>query len=294
VITRPLVRHTAEQLVARLQSEIWQSSADTTASRLLFNEVLRPVATQLEGVRRLIVVPDQTYADTSFAALVDGRTNRFVFENQIVVMATSASDYVGHAGTRMAGRGAGALVVDAAERADSSARTIAALYSPASLLTGSSVTPDALFAASAQRSVIHVSAPLSPSATNPMLSRLMVADDPGSRYSGAITGSEIVQRPWSQTRLVVLDEVRTSQSHRGEGTSSLARAFIAAGVPAVLGTLRGADESAARDLLIGFHREMSKGMSAEQALQTVQRNAIQQNGRRLGAWSALVLYGSDR
>ena len=75
---------------------------------------------------------------------------------------------------------------------------------------------------------------------------------------------------------------------------SLARAFMTAGVPAVVGTLPGADENATRDLMIAFHREMSTGVSAEQALQTVQRNAIQQNGRRLGAWSALVLYGSDR
>ena len=74
----------------------------------------------------------------------------------------------------------------------------------------------------------------------------------------------------------------------------MVRAFMAAGVPAVLGTLPGADETATRDLMIGFHREMSQGMSAEQALSTVQRNALQQNGRRLGAWTALVLYGSDR
>ena len=83
-------------------------------------------------------------------------------------------------------------------------------------------------------------------------------------------------------------------SYRGEGTSSLARAFMAAGVPAVVGTLPGADESAARDLMIGFHRELANGVSAEQALTRVQRNAIEQHGRRLGAWSALVLYGSDR
>jgi CHAT domain-containing protein len=75
---------------------------------------------------------------------------------------------------------------------------------------------------------------------------------------------------------------------------SLARAFMAAGVPAALGTLPGANENALRDLMIGFHREMLRNVSAEQALQSVQRNVIQQNGRRLGAWTALVLYGSDR
>jgi Flp pilus assembly protein TadB len=46
--------------------------------------------------------------------------------------------------------------------------------------------------------------------------------------------------------------------------------------------------------LIGFHREIAAGLSPVQALQRVQRNAIQQNGGRLGAWCALVLYGSDR
>ena len=92
----------------------------------------------------------------------------------------------------------------------------------------------------------------------------------------------------------MIDGSGIDSSHRGEGTSSLARAFLTAGVPAVVGTLPGVDENATRDLLVSFHREMATAVSAEQALTTVQRNAIQQNGRRLGAWTALVLYGSDR
>ena len=121
-----------------------------------------------------------------------------------------------------------------------------------------------------------------------------MADDPGVRHSGAILGSDIAQRTLPRTGLVVIDETGAPGSTRGEGTLSFARAFMAAGVPAVLGTLPGADENAVRDLMIGFHREISNGISAEQALSRVQRNALQQNGRRLGAWTALVLYGSDR
>ena len=75
---------------------------------------------------------------------------------------------------------------------------------------------------------------------------------------------------------------------------SIARAFMTAGVPAVVGTLPGADENATRDLLIAFHREIASGARAEEALQKIQRSAIEKNGRRLGAWSALVMYGSDR
>jgi hypothetical protein len=39
---------------------------------------------------------------------------------------------------------------------------------------------------------------------------------------------------------------------------------------------------------------MSTGIPADEALNTLQRNVLKSNGRRLGAWSALVLYGSDR
>ncbi len=141
---------------------------------------------------------------------------------------------------------------------------------------------------------MHVSARTSVNRTYPQLSRLIVSDEPGQRHSGAILGRDLAQRKLSRTGVVVLDEADSARSNRGEGTSGLARAFMTAGVQAVLGTLPGTDENAARDLMIGFHREMSHGVSAEQALHTIQRNALQENGRRLGAWTALVLYGSDR
>ncbi len=128
----------------------------------------------------------------------------------------------------------------------------------------------------------------------PLLSRLEFNDEPGQRYSGSVLGSDIASREMPSTRIVVLDEIRRNQQYRTVGTFSLARAFLAAGVPAVLGTLPGADESATHGLMVGFHREMAAQVSAEDALTRVQRNALQQNGRRLGAWTALVLYGSDR
>ena len=159
---------------------------------------------------------------------------------------------------------------------------------------GTDATPRQFFADAAGRRIVHIGARTAANANFPLLSRLVVADEPGLRHSGAILGSEIAQRTLPNTGLVVIDEAGGASSNRGEGTSSLARAFMAAGVPAVVGTLPGADEGAARDLMIGFHRELANGVSAEQALSRVQRNAIEQNGRRLGAWSALVLYGSDR
>jgi CHAT domain-containing protein len=171
---------------------------------------------------------------------------------------------------------------------------VASAYRSSQVRTGAEATRERFFVDAAGRRVVHVAAKTSTNASYPLLSSLFVTDDPGANHSGAILGRDIAQRPLGQTGLVVIDEAEDSASNRGGGTLSLARAFMAAGVPAVLGTLPGADENAARDLMIAFHREISNGISAEQALSTVQRNVIQQNGRRLGAWTALVLYGSDR
>ena len=46
--------------------------------------------------------------------------------------------------------------------------------------------------------------------------------------------------------------------------------------------------------MVGFHRRLASGMPPAEALTELQRNVLQSNGRRLGAWSALVMYGSDR
>jgi CHAT domain-containing protein len=186
------------------------------------------------------------------------------------------------------------LAVGAGERGSEDARNVASLYPSASLLVGQAATGERVLASAGSHAIVHVSAPVISSRSKPLMSRLVVADDAAIRHSGLVSGGDISAQPMTRTRLVVLSEIETSSSHRSEGTLSMARAFMAAGVPAVVGTLPGANENATRNLLIGFHRAIAGGASAEQALHQIQRNAIQQNGRRLGAWTALVLYGSDR
>jgi CHAT domain-containing protein len=180
------------------------------------------------------------------------------------------------------------------DAASADAMAVAAVYNSPSIVTGVAATSSRFFAEAPGHAVVHLAAETSANKTHPLLSRIVLADEPGRRYSGTVAGKDIAALPMPLTRLVVLDEVETNTTNRGDGTLTLVRAFMAAGVPAVLGTLPGTDETSVRDLMIGFHREMITGIPAAQALSKVQRNAIQQNGGRLGAWTALVLYGSDR
>jgi CHAT domain-containing protein len=290
VIIRALSHDTAAQLARDQQDEIWRSAANTVAGRALYNEIIRPASPYLGGVSRLVVIPDTTYESVSFPALYNSTSGRFVIEGASVRISLTAGALVA---SKRAPRGTNAAPLIFETTANGDAASIAAVYPASEIRSGADATKERFFSDAAGRRIVHVTAAASANVSYPMLSRLQVSDDAGLPRSGVILGRDIVQHPLGATSLVVIDN-SSAGSHRGEGTSGLARAFTAAGVPAVVGTLPGADENATRDLMIGFHREMSKGVSAEQALQTVQRNAIQQNGGRLGAWSALVVYGSDR
>jgi len=296
VVTRPLTRRDAEKLVARQQDEIWHQTLSPNAGRDLYNEILRPLAVQLRGASRLVVVPDPSYEDAAFAALWDSSRHRFLVEDVTLSLSPSVSAYA--AAVQIARDSKGTrepLILSGPDRqADAKARAVAAVYPASSLLTGSSATRSRFFADASGRSVVHLAAATASNAAYPLLSRVSLADEPGLRHSGTVLGRDIAARPLSHTSLVVIDEVETSSTNRGEGTLSLARAFMAAGVPAVLGTLPGTSEAATRDLMVGFHRQMLSNISAAEALTRLQRNVLQSNGRRLGAWSALVMYGSDR
>lgn len=294
VFVRPVTRVDAERLVARQQDEVWRESDRLTASRDLYNEIMRPARAALSGAKHIVFVADRTYENAAFAGLWNASTRRFLAEDAVVTMASSANALVT---ARRADRPVANDVLvfgGAAPRALEEAQAIANVARGGSMVTGEAATRSRLLTDVAAHAIVHLAMPFGSSGQNPLLSRLQVADEPGARHSGIVRGSEIAAQTLSRTRLVVMDEVARDDTYRGEGTSSMARAFLAAGVPAVLGTLPGADERATRDLMIAFHREVAAGASAAQALSTVQRNAIQQNGRRLGAWSALVMYGSDR
>lgn len=294
VIMRPLTRLDAKRLVSRHQDEIRYEALIPGAGRDLYNEIIRPVSEHLQGVSRLVVVPDETYQDTAFAAFWDASRKHFLVEDVTLTMAPSVNAYAAAAGRGVKGTGDPLILGGPDGNADDSARAVAGTYPSSSLLTGSDATRSRFFADAPGRSVVHLSAKTSANAAYPLLSRVLLADELGRRHSGAMLGREIAARPMPHTSLVVVDAVEAGSTTRGDGTLSLARAFMAAGVPAVLGTLPGADETATRDLMVDFHRRLASKMAAGEALSQTQRNVLHSNGRRLGAWCALVLYGSDR
>lgn len=292
VVTRPINRVDAQRIVDRQQLEIQVEASRPVAGAELYDMIMRPLSRHLTGVARVVFVPDATYENVSFAALWDRSQRRFLVEQLRLSTAPSVTALAASAAEPRSTEAPQRALIVTADAAD--AAPIAREYRVPAIVSGASATRARFLADAPSSTIVHLAVPAHANATYPFLSRLMFNDEPGQRYSGSMLGSDIASSSMGSTRLVVLDEIRSDRRYRTAGTFSLARAFLTAGVPAVLGTLPGADESATRELMAGFHREMAAQASPEEALTRVQRNALQQNGRRLGAWTALVLYGSDR
>ena len=295
VVMRPVSRADAARLAERQRDEIRIEARTPGAGAALFDQILRPFAGKLGGVSRIVFVPDAPYQDVSFAAFWDSSTRRFLVQNVSLSVAPSVSSLAGRRAARGVASTQAPLVVGGAdESTNASARAVAAVYQSAELLTGASATARQFIADAGNRAVVQISAPMVDNAAYPLLSRVLFADESGRPHSGAVLGRDIAAQSFANTNLVVLAEPDTNDREGNAGAMGMTRAFLTAGVPAVVGMLPGLDETSARDVLVGFHRQLAAGASAEQALTTYQRNVLQSNGGRLGAWSALVLYGSDR
>ncbi|MGE0862526.1 MAG: CHAT domain-containing protein [Vicinamibacterales bacterium] len=290
VVYRPLTRADAARLVARQQDEIRHEAMTPDASADLYNEIIRPVTAQLQGIQRLAIVPDPSFGGAAFAAFWDRSSRQFLLERHHISVAPSASAFF--ASPARGSREVGTPLIIGGPNADSEARAIATAYANAEVQTGNAAARSRFLVPSADRPIVHIAARTMENAAYPLLSRVVLADDDGQAYSGAVMGRDIAGRPLSRTRVVVIDSA--SAVARSNGAANLTRAFLVAGAPAVLAALPGADENATRQLMLSFHRLMATGISADEALNQLQRNVLHSNGRRLGAWSALVLYGSDR
>ena len=87
----------------------------------------------------------------------------------------------------------------------------------------------------------------------------------------------------------------TGRNAAVEGVSSLARAFVIAGVPAVVGTLWDIDDREAAFVVRRLHEELARGVRPELALRSAQRAAIQSTDpgvRDPRYWSAFSVLGT--
>lgn len=292
--------------------------------------LISPIESALRGVTTVVFVPDGFLQRMPFAALYDRSNERFLVEQYSSSVSPSAQLVV--ALQSRAPRGAiqdvlvignpdthGALgTLAAAER---EARSVASLYPVRSIALGPEATRERFLSEWGMSRIVHFAGHAANARENASTTSLALSgfDDASfvsvhdilrlSRWgkyhdiNPASIGLDNVEESLfldppepPATRLVVLAACETfaGRDEHLEGTPTLAHAFLAAGVPMVVGTLWEIDDESASTLFTMFHRDVAEGTKVGNALRRAQLAML--HGADLSqshpaAWAGVTLAG---
>lgn len=272
--------------------------------------LLGPVAVRLSRARNLAIVPDALVASVPFAALpMPGAADPLAVRLPLTI-APSLS-LLELASTRLAAPREGplraAFFADpalapgraAVPRLVFTRREIAesaSVYSDARSFDGRDATETRLLDAMGTVDVLHFAGHAIGNPEYPSRARLLASADESGATDGDVLPQEIAARKAPRARLVLLSACATATGTTafGEGALSLARPFLAAGVPQVIGTLWDIDDRAGGALMPRFHHWHAQGVGAAEALRRAQielRASGDPLHRRARTWAAFVVMG---
>lgn len=149
--------------------------------------------------------------------------------------------------------------------------------------------------------MIHLAAHTVIDERSPLRSRLLLASEPERaaqpESDGLLEAYEIHQLKLSRTRLVMLSSCQSGieRAWRGEGAISMARPFIAAGVPLVVASLWPVESEATAELMTSFHRHRwQQHLSTAAALRQAQLDLLSSSApirRRPYQWASFIVIG---
>jgi CHAT domain-containing protein len=290
----------------------------TKESRQLFDLLIRPVEPLLDPKSQLNFVPDKFLNSLPFDSLISTTSNRFLIENYCISYAPSATVFV------LASKNAGSVDPTRPEQilsvgnprfdrdfyrflpdlkdAAREATQVRASYERGEILVGPGATKQRVLAEIRDSDVAHFALHSIEEKYAEMHSRLVLAKEPQGNdlANDVLEASEIYELSLPKTRLVVLSacQTGTGRYYGGEGTFSLARAFLVSGVPVVVASLWPVDSASTADLMISFHRSRKEQrLSAAEALKRSQLEMLNARDGKLHHpyyWAAFsVLGGSE-
>lgn len=309
VVQTQLPREFDAQL-RRYREAIGGRRADTISDGL-YDVLWRPLERHVQRSDRLVIVPSRDLQSVAFAGLRNPRSGRYLVEEHVVLVAPSmalfdraaakAGQYDAPAVRLLAvGDPARASGVDAAlprlRDAAAEANEIARLYPQRDVLAGANATKQRFLDGVKAADVVHFGVHSIVNAHYPFLSRLIFAGN-GTDTDADLYASEIGELPLGHVRLVVMAACSSGVGPfvRGEGVLSLARPFMAAGVPAVVATLWDVEDRPSRLLMREFHAAYLRHGDAARALREAQLALLHSGDSSLGryeAWGGFQLIGA--
>lgn len=273
--SRDLIRLTANLIHALREPAASRSVARWSSH--LHRFVIAPAVPSLDGVERLWIVPDGPLFQLPFAALLDEDTQELLVERYELAKALTAGiDTDAPAPStawppppfRVLAVGDPELdrsrfptfaPLPAARR---EALAIARTHGGAEtgILIGPEATRKRFLTGLPEQDIVHFAGHALPNNELPERSMLLFAGGDGS--TGALYGEDIPHLSQGRPRLVVLAACSTGGNGvAAGGFSGLARPFLAAGVPIVVGSLWDIEDRRGERLLTSFHGLLAAGTS---------------------------------
>ncbi len=296
-------------IVRAMESDISGQDFSGPAFRL-YKALIEPLGKNLEPGTSLVIVPDKFLNRIPFAALLPYPEASYLAQEHAIAISPSLSlfEHSLENGTTFSSHSGNHTLVmgnpdidrnrfshlPALPGSESEAKQIAAIYSDSKILLGKDATKRAFLDNAGLYEIVHFSGHAISNEEFPLLSQLVFAGDSDSG-DGALLSQEIGGHLFPKTRLVVLAACSTAKARisLGEGALSLARPFIAAGVPAVVASLWDVDDTKSLQFLTMFHGFIANGLPVNQALHETQIR-LQQKHISPRIWAAFeVIQGSS-
>jgi tetratricopeptide (TPR) repeat protein len=261
-----------------------------------------PWTRAVAGYSTVVIVPDNPLHNISFAALRVG--DRYLVESHRVIIAPSLAMFIRclDRDAAMAARSRGGVLLVSAGGFQSAAgleplpmvhaeiASILRVERSAVVLQDPAVTKQQFLREASAAAIIHYAGHVVTNDQKPSYSALVFPHG-ASEPEEYVYAHEVSAIRLPETRLVVLsacDSLKASDRAQN-GVSSLGRAFIAAGVPAVIGTLRPVDDALAAEVFRLFYVRLHAGDDPATALQAAQLQMIRRGTN--GDWAAFYLAG---
>lgn len=282
------------------------------ASRDLYSLLIAPLGDLVRTHGEVIIVPDKVLTSLSFAALENPGTGRFLIEDTSLVYAPSGSHFVRaqqRARRRRVHFGEDILVIGdpAFDRhafagqsrllgAAEEARAVSALYKSPRILLGEEATKERVLREARHATILHIAAHARTELGS--LGFILLAPNKRSGGVGVLYVNEIYHQSFPMMELVVLAGCGTAAGDLspGEGMMSLARPFLATGVPSVVATLWSTSDENSKKLFLDFHRALLQGTPPAEALRHAQLRALANPSQEIRwpeNWAAFELIGGS-
>jgi CHAT domain-containing protein len=264
-----------------------------TASKALYNAVIKPVKHLIKG-KKLTVVPHGSLHYVPFASLWDGK--RYLVQNYQIRTLPSASvmEFLQHEAASKAGN---LLILGNPDLGDSDydlpgaqdeALRLAKANRGSKILLRKNATETALKKYGSSFKNIHFAMHGIFEADKPLTSGLLLAPD--SENDGRLTVSELYDLDLN-TDLVTLSACETAlgETKSGDDVIGFTRGFLYAGASSIVSSLWEVDDEATRDLMLRFYRELKSNNKAR-ALQKAQLRVMKKYPHPY-YWAAFQLTG---